>query len=60
MFVVNNRYLILFFFLQVRLQNHLLSSQAGVLVQNGPFPPVAVAVPVQPARDAGNSRVLFV
>ncbi|CAH0761818.1 unnamed protein product [Diatraea saccharalis] len=28
--------------LKVRLQNHLVSSQAGVLVQNGPFPPVAV------------------
>ncbi|XP_063835601.1 uncharacterized protein LOC135084793 [Ostrinia nubilalis] len=36
--------------LKVRLQNHLLSSQAGVLVQNGPFPPV-VAVPVQQARE---------
>lgn len=35
--------------LKVRLQNHLLSAQSGVLVQNGPFPPV-VAVPVQ-ARD---------
>ncbi|KAJ0170194.1 hypothetical protein K1T71_014122 [Dendrolimus kikuchii] len=43
--------------LKVRLQNHLLSSQAGVLVQNGPFPPVAVAVPVQPARDAGVATV---
>ncbi|XP_053621257.1 uncharacterized protein E(Pc) [Plodia interpunctella] len=32
--------------LKVRLQNHLLSSQAGVLVQNGPFPSV-VALPVQ-------------
>ncbi|KAH9633724.1 hypothetical protein HF086_008746 [Spodoptera exigua] len=32
--------------LKVRLQNHLLSAQSGVLVQNGPFPPV-VAVPVQ-------------
>ncbi|KAJ8707053.1 hypothetical protein PYW08_011187 [Mythimna loreyi] len=37
--------------LKVRLQNHLLSTQSGVLVQNGPFPPV-VAVPMQQARDA--------
>ncbi|KAL0809759.1 hypothetical protein ABMA28_011259 [Loxostege sticticalis] len=43
--------------LKVRLQNHLLSSQAGVLVQNGPFPPVAVAVPVQQARDTNVAGV---
>lgn len=46
--------------LKVRLQNHLLQSQSGVLVQNGPFPPVAVAVPVQQAREAGVSGNLGV
>ncbi|CAB3262048.1 unnamed protein product [Arctia plantaginis] len=43
--------------LKVRLQNHLLSSQAGVLVQNGPFPPVAVAVPVQQRDGTGTASV---
>ncbi|XP_022816840.1 uncharacterized protein LOC111349822 [Spodoptera litura] len=39
--------------LKVRLQNHLLSAQSGVLVQNGPFPPV-VAVPVQSRDNTGT------
>ncbi|CAH1643005.1 unnamed protein product [Spodoptera littoralis] len=37
----------------VRLQNHLLSAQSGVLVQNGPFSPV-VAVPVQSRDNTGT------
>ncbi|KAJ8704613.1 hypothetical protein PYW07_011801 [Mythimna separata] len=43
--------------LKVRLQNHLLSTQSGVLVQNGPFPPV-VAVPMQQARDGTGTATV--
>lgn len=49
--------------LKVRLQNHIVPGQAGVLVQNGPYSQVAVALPVQSvhtvqaARDSGVSSV---
>ncbi|RVE52341.1 hypothetical protein evm_002979 [Chilo suppressalis] len=42
--------------LKVRLQNHLVSSPTSVLVQNGPFPPVAV-LPIHQSGHKGTVTV---
>ncbi|XP_060808617.1 uncharacterized protein LOC106132232 isoform X2 [Amyelois transitella] len=43
--------------IKVRLQNNLLTSTSGVLLPNGPFPSVAVAVPVHHQRETPGVKL---